>query len=533
MRVGLVLLAGAILIVAACAGRDPESAGELEPIPWPELWGLEPDVREQLSQARALLERAVAETSTTPPAALARAYGETGMRYHAYAMRDAAGAAYRNAQRLAPGELRWAYYLGHLYRDQGDAARAEAAFGRVLELDGEHVPALIHLAWVHLEQDEAEAARPLLERALALDPDSVMALFGLGKVAAARRDFATAVERYEAALAIEPRATEIHYPLGIAYRGLGREEEATRYLENRGNKRAPVDDPLMDELEAVAAGWRVHQNLGNRLFQEGLYEQALAAYREAERAAPDEAVVHTNLGSALRHLGDLEGAERAYRRAVELDGELAMAHFNLGTLAALRGDDAAAIERYVRALEIDPGLERGQVNLANALYRLGRFEEALEHYRRVIETEPASRAGRLGEAVALVGLRRWQEARSSLARSREALPGDPGVRNALARLLAAAPDEAVRDGAAALGLARELLAEERTLSNAVAFAMAAAETGDFRTALEWQNKAIEAARSAGRQDLLPGLEQLRARYLGGQPSREPWGAEGLEAARAG
>jgi hypothetical protein len=62
--------------------------------------------------------------------------------------------------------------------------------------------------------------------------------------------------------------------------------------------------------------------------------------------------------------------------------------------------------------------------------------------------------------------------------------------------------------------------------------MAAAETGDFRTALDWQTKAIDAARAAGRHDLLPGLDRVRALYLGGEPARSPW-PEGLRPGAAG
>lgn len=40
--------------------------------------------------------------------------------------------ARRNAQRLAPGDVRWPSYLGHLYTARGDVGRAVTSFERVL-----------------------------------------------------------------------------------------------------------------------------------------------------------------------------------------------------------------------------------------------------------------------------------------------------------------------------------------------------------------------------------------------------------------
>ena len=58
-----------------------------------------------------------------------------------------------------------------------------------------------------------------------------------------------------------------------------------------------------------------------------------------------------------------------------------------------------------------------------------------------------------GQAMTLVVLHRWGAARARLEQALEAYPDDAGVPHALARLLAAAPDERVRDGARALAMA--------------------------------------------------------------------------------
>ena len=64
-----------------------------------------------------------------------------------------------------------------------------------------------------------------------------------------RQQYAQAIKYLEAALALEPQASRIHYPLAMAYRGLGDRRNAEAHLRQRGDVEVPSADPL---LEAVA-----------------------------------------------------------------------------------------------------------------------------------------------------------------------------------------------------------------------------------------------------------------------------------------
>ena len=63
--------------------------------------------------------------------------------------------------------------------------------------------------------------------------------------------------------------------------------------------------------------------------------------------------------------------------------------------------------------------------------------------------------------MALVRLRRYREARDRLADAMNIYPDQPGFAHALARVLAAAPDDGVRDGRRALALVQTLLKHSR------------------------------------------------------------------------
>jgi hypothetical protein len=104
----------------------------------------------------------------------------------------------------------------------------------------------------------------------------------------------------------------------------------------------------------------------------------------------------------------------------------------------------------------------------------------------------------------------------------ETFPDHPGFALALARLLAAAPDDRVRDGRRALALAETLVKTNQSLEVGETMAMALAEVGQYGEATRVQRELIAAAREAGRSDLVAPLEENLRRYLGKQASRTPW-----------
>ena len=104
----------------------------------------------------------------------------------------------------------------------------------------------------------------------------------------------------------------------------------------------------------------------------------------------------------------------------------------------------------------------------------------------------------------------------------KAFPDQPGFPHALARLLAAAPDDRVRAGGRAESIMAELLKTQRTPAMTETMAMALAEQSRFDEAIRWQQDAIAAATSADRGDLASRLTVNLRRYQARQPCRVPW-----------
>src|SRR5262249_1561650 len=156
--------------------------------------------------------------------------------------------------------------------------------------------------------------------------------------------------------------------------------------------------------------------------------------------------------------------------------------------------DREAIDAFSTAVKQDPGYAEARMQLADALRRNGRAEDSLAHYAEVIKTIPSISQARFGYAMALVRLGRFVEPRDSIPHAMNAFHDHPGFPPALARVLAAAPDDRVRDGPRAFALMKDLLARQKTAALAETMAMTLAELGRFDEAIAWQLDAIATAK---------------------------------------
>src|SRR5262249_40095031 len=144
-----------------------------------------------------------------------------------------------------------------------------------------------------------------------------------------------------------------------------------------------------------------------------------------------------------------------------------------------RGQDERAIEQYEATLRHDPDNPQARVYLADAKMRMGQAAAAAELYRKVVAESADSGRIQLSLAMALIKARRYADARKVLEAAFAAQPRNGSIGNALTRLLATAPDAAVRDGTRALELSKTIFESTRHPDAAQTYAMALAERGRF------------------------------------------------------
>jgi Flp pilus assembly protein TadD len=117
---------------------------------------------------------------------------------------------------------------------------------------------------------------------------------------------------------------------------------------------------------------------------------AIAAYREAIAASPNDASLHNRLGICYQRKGDVKAARAAYKKAIDLRNAYPEAWNNLGTIDHARGKYKQAIAAYSKAVQLNPKDAVFYKNLGAAWLARGDVEKALEAWSEGFRLDPVA-----------------------------------------------------------------------------------------------------------------------------------------------
>ena len=432
----------------------------------------------------------------TDPAERAAAWGQLAMLYHAQDLFDEAADAYRNAIAEQPA-LRWHYLLAVVLGERGDGAIAEYRRALAAAAPGTHALSLYRIGLLQLLRGDHRAATAALREARKGMPASAAVLTALADAAAAQGDWEEAKALLQRAAALQPSAGRVAYKLALAHRQLGDHDAARRWLAKRNATAAAVDDPLLLEVAELRLSAKFFMSAGERAWQRGDPQEALAAWRKAVALAPEDVDAGLVYAHALGTLGQREAAILEARRVLAIDPLSARGWHVLALQLRGEADAKAALGAAQRAVRIG-GDGTARALLAALMMRSRQFEEAAAHYQILANEQPQAAyyrywlgmaqlgagacpaaRGRLAEALEIQA--NWGEAHIALARA-DALCGDTEARHAAhtraKQLLAARADANTR-----ITLAFTELALGRT-DAATLYANAALPNGDARMLLD-------------------------------------------------
>lgn len=384
--------------------------------------------------------------------------------------------AYTKAVAAAPGHRLATQGLASSYSRAGRLDDAIKLYEEILAQTPDDAVALYNLGTLLSDVGRRLEAKQALERAVAIAPDFDDALFNLALMHEQDGSWQEALELYEIILAADPADLDTLVHRASALAGVGRTAEA----------RAQLDAVLERDPRLGAAYWA--------------------------------------LAELLRRVGNAEDAASAYRAAIDnaVDARSAgRAAFQLASMLAL-SDPTAAIEAFKTATVIAPEVSVGHFALARLLAQEGRYAEAAVEFDEGLALEPEAVEAHVGRAIALLLADQEGQALDALDASLTTLGDNSTLAHLRARLLAASSDPAVRDGAAALAAAQQIMQREPGLEHAETVAMALAEVGQFEAAVSLQGQIRERAQASGLDQLLPAIERRLAAYRAGEPIRAPW-----------
>ncbi len=187
---------------------------------------------------------------------------------------------------------------------QGDDAGALDVFKKALAEDND-IPILYdHIGWSYIRLNQYGRAERVYRQAIAHGFDSAELRANLGLVYYRWGEFAKAEQQLRTALDLEERSVPAHYRLADVYRATRSYSKAIEHY-----RRVLEIDP--------GYVWALN-GLGMALAMEGKNEEALGAFREAVRIAPEMAPGYLNLAVHLERMKRYSDALEAYERFMGL-----------------------------------------------------------------------------------------------------------------------------------------------------------------------------------------------------------------------
>ena len=403
-----------------------------------------------------------------------RSHATLGLVYASNQLWPEAKLCFENAVRLAPDEPLAPLYVAIATEETGDYPAALRLYRDLTARFPAFPQGYYRVGRLALQVGLTEEAYAAFVRLVELAPDEWRGHAGLGEVALRRGDHAAAAVHLEKAVALDPDAGNAHSLLGLAYRGLGREEDATLELA-RGldSQNFPMPDAWGETAHQHMRLVQDQIEIANRYSLDGAPDRAInilatavahsptnlallnalaIALNRADR--PDQAQVALNqlfilndgylpgiitASLVAQHLGQTNESLLFAQRAVLLAPNSAHSRVALANALLASERDMDALDALLEASRYDPKnaelhLQIGDVLLLN----LDRPDQALDHYRTACSLDPTLVSAQIRLAQMLIEQGNAAEANQAVTVIRKLDPANPAL-DILERQLS--PDE--------------------------------------------------------------------------------------------
>ena len=212
------------------------------------------------------------------------------------------------------------------------------------------------------------------------------------------------------------------------------------------------------------------------------WQNTLTLFEYTLSVTEDNPVIENSYGVALFNEGRTEEAEPHLRKAVSLAPAFVAARNNLTKLYLKQGKLNEAIEHLNELIKHNEGTAEVYYNLAAALEMQKKYEDAIKYYAKSLGLNPWDPAANKRMGIALLAAGKTTDAIRYAQRACELTGGDAECLDILAITYAAA--------------------------------------GRFEEAKATADKALNAARAAGREDMVSEIQKRKKLYEAGQPYRE-------------
>ena len=351
-------------------------------------------------------------------------WGQLGHVYLCHGWEIPAIACYRQANRLAPDEFRWLYFLGRLTK-QHQPEEAVKHLTCALALDSAYVPAHLYLASALRILGRLDEARQHLEHAKHLQPNNPFSDLWLGEIALLRQQVQLARTHLERALRLNPRQSEAHALMVQVAITLGDKQTAKQHARaaRHPSQYGELSDPLWWDVLRAGVTAPLHLERGRRYMSAGDYTSAVAEFEPLISQAQKDVEVWLDYGIALLRtekyseaLAILESAQALLRSdkdvqkqktSDEISYSKAQVYSYIAQIYYETGRTDSAIHTAQKSIELlhnlvkksqasdgigDSGhstfLANVHANLAMVYEDTGQLEQAIRQYQKALKLLP-------------------------------------------------------------------------------------------------------------------------------------------------
>ena len=265
------------------------------------------------------------------------------------------------ANALQPETFETLFNLGQAYLRTADFSNAEAALNRALKLQPGSAEALYVLAQVEQAQSKSTDALDLLVRAHKLSPENTDIIFQLARVSMTQNYFEDAIPLLESGIKIAPQRADLHAALGESYFMSGKAEKAIEEFQK-----------LID-LEPVAGSYAF---MGLAYRHLGRFDEARRYFETGLKKDPHNISCLFNVGYIEERQGNHARAELLFLQVLRANPEYPEALLELANLRAESRKFAEAAELLRKYVKVSREPSSGYYKLAMVERSLHQTEAA-------------------------------------------------------------------------------------------------------------------------------------------------------------